>query len=108
MPSQIDPTSPLDGAPVKAPLRASLHPLTEHLSSLILSIVWVPGCARAATVSRRQGATGGRALAWRGSSKWPGTAPAVAAHSNEIEIRAILPRDGRTTWSGFPGEQGFS
>ena len=105
MPSQID---PLDGAPVNAPLRASLHPLTEHLGSLILSIVWVPGCARAATVSRRQGATGGRAHAWRGSSKWPGTPPAVVAHAEAFEIPASLPGDGRTSWSGFPGERAFS
>jgi len=83
--------------------------LTEDVSSSNLPIVPVPGRARAATVILRQGATGWRTLAWRGSSKWAGgTPPAVAAHVDAFEIPAILPGYGRTTWSGFPGEQAFS
>jgi hypothetical protein len=83
--------------------------LTEDVSLSILSDLPASGLARAATVIPRQRVTGGRRLAWPGSSTFPGAAPpAVVGHADAIENPAIVAKRGGTTWSGFPGERDFS
>ena len=83
--------------------------LTQNVTSLILANAPAAGRAGSCTLIVRQDATGGRSLAWPGSTNWAGGAPpAITSAANAIDVLSLVTRDGGVTWYGFPGGQDFS
>jgi hypothetical protein len=91
MPSQIDPTRPVDGAP-------------DLCTNMVLANPPAGGVTGSCTLTLKQDRLGGRTLAWPGSVRWAGGNPPAMS----IDISAFVSRPGGATWYGFPGGEGFS
>ena len=91
MPSQIDPTKPVDGAPA---VLANPPAATK---------------AGSATLILKQDATGGRDVTWPASVRWAGgEPPAISTPAGAVDICAFVTREGGATWCGFLGGKAFS
>ncbi|MGH3609142.1 MAG: hypothetical protein ACRDRD_13765 [Pseudonocardiaceae bacterium] len=64
------------------------------------------GAVNSFTLWLRQDGTGGRAVVWPASVKWPsGLAPTISTGINKLDVYSFSSRDGGTTWLGFTAAQ---
>ncbi len=83
--------------------------LTQNVTTLLLANPPAAGRAGSCTLILKQGAAGGRTLAWPGSVRWPsGGQPALSGAGNAVDIFGLITRDGGATWYGFLGGRGFA
>jgi hypothetical protein len=83
--------------------------LTDDVVTLVLANPPAATKAGSVTLILKQDATGGRAVAWPASIRWPGGMPPdISSPANSVDVFAFVTTDGGTNWYGFQGGKGFS